>query len=169
MILGSLVVLRHAKSAYPVGVVDHDRPLNDRGRRDARAAGIWLNQHRHIWGENIPKILVSTAVRAQETWALVSQEFNAPHLNESKIYEAAISTLIDLVNEDISSGKDVLIIGHNPGLEQLALFLSQEHVTPERESAAVKFPTSAIAVLEVLDTSWSQSSARLSRFVVPRG
>jgi phosphohistidine phosphatase len=161
--------MRHAKSAYPLDVPDHYRPLNDRGRRDARVAGIWLDQHRDIWQGQIPRVLVSTALRTQETWALVSEHFDVPHQDESKIYEAAMSTLIGLVDQDIRSGQHVLIVGHNPGLEHLALFISQTHVTPERESAAVKFPTSGIAVIEFLDTQWSDSSARITSFVVPRG
>ena len=169
MTLGSLVLMRHAKSAYPLGVHDHDRPLNERGQRDARAAGVWLDQHRHIWRDQIPKVLVSTALRAQQSWALVNEHFDVPHQNESKIYEATISTLIDLVDQDISSGQDVFIVGHNPGLEHLALFISQKHVTPERNIAAEKFPTSGIAVVEILDTHWSDTSARLTSFVAPRG
>ena len=169
MRLGSLVLMRHAKSSYPLGVADHDRPLNERGRRDAHAAGIWLAENQGIWQGASRKILVSSAQRAQETWSIASQTFNGEHRDEPRIYEAAVSTLISLVDVDIRNGTDVMLVGHNPGLEELALFLTSFHVTQPRSIAEAKFPTSGSAVLKILDESWSDTSAVLESFAVPRG
>jgi len=168
MALGSLVLMRHAKSDYPPGVHDHERPLNGRGRRDAVTAGIWFDQNRDIWHGHQPKVFVSTARRAQETWERVSRSFMVTHKNEPSIYEAATSTLIDLVHQDIVEGFDVLVVGHNPGIQDLALFLSQQQPSHSRSQLSAKYPTCAIAVLEILDAHWSDSSARVSSFIVPR-
>ena len=169
MQLGSLVLMRHAKSSYPAGVADHDRPLNNRGERDAHAAGIWLSENQDIWQGNSRKVLVSSALRAQQTWKIAAGSFQVDHRDEPRIYEAAVSTLISLVDIEIRNGTDVLLVGHNPGLEELALFLTRHQITPARMIAEAKFPTSGIAVLRILDESWSDASAVLESFTVPRG
>lgn len=164
--LGSLVLMRHAKSAYPSGVPDHDRPLNDRGIRDANAAGQWLAQALEL---SKFKILVSTANRAQQTWGLASQSMSVDHSSDQRIYEAAVSTLIDLVAFDISQGTDVLLVGHNPTFEDLALFLTEGNPSSGRSQIEMKYPTCGIAVLKVIDANWSNSSAVIEHFEVPRG
>ena len=169
MQLGSLVLMRHAKSSYPVGVADHDRPLNDRGQRDAAAAGTWLTENQAIWQGVSRKVLISSAHRAQQTWAIASEEFDVDHQDEPRIYEASVSTLISLVDVDIHNGVDVLLVGHNPGLEEMALFLTQFQKTPARSMAAEKFPTCGIAVLRIRDNTWSNTSAIFESFIVPRG
>ncbi|MFA7323808.1 MAG: histidine phosphatase family protein [Candidatus Nanopelagicales bacterium] len=170
MALGTLVLLRHAKSAYPAGVADHDRPLNERGRDDARAAGVWLREHRDsVLGIN-PAVLVSTAKRAQATWRLAGTELSdIAAQTQLRLYEASVSTLVDVVAPFIEAGRSILVVAHNPGLEQLAGFLTSGHDNEARQRLLGKFPTCGIAVLSMLDAQWSDTSAELIEFAVPRG
>lgn len=162
----TLVLLRHAKSAYPTGVADHDRPLAPRGRREAALAGDWLRT-------NLPAIdavLCSTAVRARET--LAHTAIDAPTRYTERLYDATVGTVIDEIN---GVGDDVavlLLVAHEPTMAQLALGLSRaEHAnTDAAERISTKFPTSAMAVLR-FTRDWKDAelgSAELAAFHVPR-
>lgn len=170
MSYGRLVLMRHAKSAYPVGVPDHDRPLSERGVGDVRAAREWFaGTGRAFLGEE-PTVLVSSALRTQQSWEGIRSAIPSADVHQSPgIYEAAVSTLIDLCSGPVLSGRHTLVIGHNPGLELLGDFLADpdESVLSWRERE--KYPTSAILVLELKDESWANASARATAFVVPRG
>ncbi|WP_158884471.1 SixA phosphatase family protein [Amycolatopsis anabasis] len=155
-----LVLLRHAKSAWPDGVPDFERPLNDRGRRDAPAAGRWLR-------ENLPGldlVLCSTAVRARQTWDLVAGELgHAPEVrHDDRLYAAATTTLLTVARELPGSARTVLIIAHNPGLEDLVSVLT---------NTDGQLKTSSIAVLTG-SGDWSATApgrATLTAFTTPRG
>lgn len=155
-----LVVLRHAKSAWPNGVPDSDRPLADRGRRDAPAAGHWLRDH-------VPAIdvaLCSPALRARQTWTLVSAELAAPpdlH-HERRLYGASPEDLLALVRDLPGGARTVVIVGHNPGLEGfVGLLTGTEH----------ELKTSAVVVLAG-SGPWGSAGpgwARLDAAATPRG
>ena len=152
--------MRHAKSDYPAGVADHDRPLNARGRRDAGVAGEWLSDHagRLVIGDLT--VLVSSAERAQQTWAIAGRGLPARVSTEPRVYEASVSTVIDLAATQASG--TVLIVGHNPTLEQCVRHLAQR-------ADDVVMKTCAIAVLELDDSgSWGSGSAVLSELHTPR-
>jgi phosphohistidine phosphatase len=171
-----VIVMRHAKSDYPWGVSDHDRPLNERGRRDAPAAGRWLDEH-VAWPEDAaPLILVSTARRAQSTWALAAGELSARWEaatveDEPRIYEAGPRMLHELLEEAAERSDTVILVGHNPGMASVidALALAE----PATWEATSKFPTSAIAVLSagarLADALRRDHAFRVSAFAVPRG
>ena len=171
-----LILVRHAKSDYPCGVDDHDRPLNERGRRDAPAVGRWLAEQ-ITWSEgDEPVALVSTATRAQLTWGLASAELGdrwqeVPVIGEARIYEAPVSALLDVVREAGRKSRLVVLVGHNPGLAGLVLYLAADDAL--RREATAKFPTSAIAVLEaeqpLAEAVDMPGSMRVSAFAVPRG
>jgi phosphohistidine phosphatase len=171
-----LVLIRHAKSDYPWGVVDHDRPLNERGRRDAPALGAWLDTHVSWAAGSAPVVRISTARRAQLTWGLVRTRLSdrwdvADVADEPRIYEAGIGTLRDVIASTPSARRTLLIVGHNPGLADLILSLC---IADDRRAAATaKFPTSAIAVLETdlpLGAAVREARAfRVTEFAVPRG
>ncbi len=164
-----LVLMRHAKSAYPAGVPDHDRPLSERGLRDLQAARRWFaGQGTTLIGER-PTVLVSTALRAQMTWQGVEAELPAAVVEVTpKVYEAAVSTLIDLCAPSIDRGQHTLIVGHNPSVEALAEFIADPARSVAEWNQRDKYPTAAIAVLELDDDSWAQDSARVASFIVPR-
>jgi phosphohistidine phosphatase len=165
----TLVLLRHAKSAWPEGMADHERPLNARGERDAKAVGEWLE-------ENVPDVglvLCSTAARTRRTWAIVSAQLSGvPVVRfESDVYLGTTRTLLDLVRGTEDDVSKLLVIGHNPGMQSLALSLAGDGDERGLERAAEKFPTSGLAMLGV-PGRWKdvgEGSARLLAFAVPRG
>jgi phosphohistidine phosphatase len=162
----SLVLLRHAKSAYPNGVPDHDRPLAQRGVREAALAGDWLRA-------NLPAIdavLCSTATRARET--LARSGIDAPVRYVERLYGATPGTVIEQINHVSDDVSTLLVVGHEPTISEVAIILASadgtDTVAMERISA--KYPTSAIAVLRI-DGRWEQvepGSAALVDFHVPR-
>lgn len=164
----TLVLLRHAKSDYPPGIPDHDRPLAARGRRDAPAAGAWLAAH----CPTPDRVLVSSAQRAQETWALAAPEVGScgTVVTEPRIYEAAGSTLAALVSNLPSDDRTVVMVGHNPGLEDLAAALVRGGDAQAQRRMREKYPTNGIAVLQSTG-EWSDlvHGADLVDFVAPRG
>lgn len=167
-----LVLVRHAKSDYPWGVSDHDRPLNDRGHRDAPALGRWLDEH-VTWTDAGPLIIVSSARRAQQTWsaaatALSSRWDDLETREEPRVYEADVRTLLHVLS-DAGAASSILMVGHNPGLWQLIDNLAVEDAL--KEEALEKFPTSAVAVLDRDEDSAAMRSGsfHVTAFAVPRG
>jgi phosphohistidine phosphatase len=159
----TLVLLRHAKSAYPTGVSDHDRPLAPRGVREAGLAGEWLRL-------NLPavqQILCSTATRARET--LSHSGISAPVRYVQRLYGAAVTTVIDEIGTVADDVTTLLVVGHEPTMSEVALQLAgSDSVAAQR--IAAKFPTSALAVLEV-PHGWQglkRGAAALVDFRVPR-
>jgi phosphohistidine phosphatase len=139
----TLVLLRHAKSDWDGEEPDVERPLAPRGRREAPEAGRWL-------AANLPVLelaVVSPAVRAQQTWQLVLAELAEPPpaRTDERIYAASRQTLLDVVRELPEETAAALVVGHNPGLEELVRVLTGE---------LVPMPTSAVAVIDV-PGSWS--------------
>ncbi|HET6729423.1 MAG TPA: histidine phosphatase family protein [Jiangellaceae bacterium] len=159
----TLILLRHAKSAWPDGVADSQRPLAKRGRRDAPAAGRWLRER-----DLAPEIaLVSSARRAVETFELVAAELPVrPRETVTDAgYGASVGDLLDLVRGLTDDVVSALVVGHNPGIGRLADILDES----ERSTGA--FPTSALAVFDV-GGHWAgvdPGAARLVAFAVPRG
>lgn len=154
----TLVLLRHAKSSYPEGVRDHDRPLNERGEREAPVAG-------HLLAERVKDIdlaLVSTARRAQQTWAAAEPPLSVrQRLDHDDLYLANSERLLTLVRGLPDSASTVVLVGHNDGLEELASLLTGEPVT---------LKTSTFAIVASVDawTSWRGGSTSLLEVVVAR-
>jgi phosphohistidine phosphatase len=140
-----LVLLRHAKSDWSEDVDDVARPLGRRGRRQAPQAGRWLS----TGVERIDLAVVSPAARAWSTWELASAELTgAPDPRaDDRVYAASADQLLAVVRELPDDLGTVLLVGHNPGLEDLVMRLTDEWVP---------MPTSAIAVLE-LPGSWASA------------
>jgi phosphohistidine phosphatase len=170
-----LVLLRHAKSAWPPDVPDHERPLARRGERDAPVMGHWLRTAGHV----PDRVLCSTARRARETWELAQPGLGAspPVRFEDRVYGASAPMLLDLVHRAPGAAKTLLIVGHDPGIPELAFMLAgaaaaSSGTVPRAtvDRMKTKFPTAAIAVLE-LTGNWDQlgpGAARLTGFVTPR-
>jgi phosphohistidine phosphatase len=174
-----LVLFRHAKSAWP-DVADHDRPLARRGQRDAPVIGSWLREA----GLVPDRVLCSTARRARETWQLARTGLDAapPVAFERGVYEEPAAGLLTLIRGAPAGVGTLLVVGHNPALEDLALMLaaaaSADEPSPPPGAAVPdalqrmreKFPTAAVAVLEFAGT-WRELApgrARLTAFVTPR-
>jgi phosphohistidine phosphatase len=166
----TLLLLRHAKSDYPTGVPDHERPLAPRGEREAKLAGDWLRAH----APAVNAVLCSTATRTRET--LARTRIDAPVNFVDRLYDATPGAVIEEINSVESRfGPDVgtlLVIGHEPAMSSLALGLATADGsnTTAAERISTKFPTSAIAVLRTGEP-WHQlglSGAALVGFHVPR-
>jgi phosphohistidine phosphatase len=131
----TLIVLRHAKAVAGLGIPDIDRALNDRGRRDAAAAGEWLRAQELVPG----LVLCSTATRTRETLARLGVEAGVSF--ESGIYDNDPDVLLGLVNQVPDDVERLLLVGHNPSVHQFVHDLTGE--------APDAFPTCALAVVEV--------------------
>jgi len=162
----TLVLLRHAKSAYPRGVGDHERPLSGRGRRDAPVAGRLIAQH-VPW---IATALVSTAVRTQQTWDLAAPALQVDDKRDMpELYLASADAMLARLRDE--TGPSVIVVAHNPGTEVLAERLTRNTSSPDYRQMVAKFPTAAFAVLTSDEpwAHWGLGSARLEAFVVARG
>jgi phosphohistidine phosphatase len=162
----TLILMRHAKSDYPNGVVDHDRPLAARGIREAGLAGDWLRTH----VPSIDLVLCSSATRTRQT--LERTGVSAPVTYSERLYGASAGTMIDEINQVGDDVATLLVVGHEPTMSNVALGLAD----PDRsdsgaaERIAIKYPTSAIAVLRV-PAGWAGlqlSGAELTDFHIPR-
>ncbi|MET9763300.1 histidine phosphatase family protein [Streptomyces sp. NPDC006372] len=168
--LRRLAVLRHAKSAWPVDVADHERPLAPRGRRDAPAAGRALAE-----ADCLPDLaLCSTAERARRTWDLAAAQWGTPPpvRYDRRLYAANPAGLLAVVHEVSAEVETLLLIGHNPGVEELVLALAGDGLDDTLERVRTKFPTSAIAVLSWHGPTWRDlvpGSALLTSVTVARG
>jgi phosphohistidine phosphatase len=167
-----LLVLRHGKSDWPAGVADHDRPLGRRGIRDSGAAGRWLVEQ-----DDTPDLVwCSTARRTRETWDNLAAELADGGTScdvrfVDEVYAAGVDNLLEVLRGSPAKARRVLLVGHNPGVQDLTLLLAARGSEDARALAETKFPTSGLAILDV-DSSWPdlhEGGATLTDFVVPRG
>lgn len=163
-----LMLLRHAKSNWPTGVADRDRPLATRGREAAPVMGRYLAEELLL----PDLVLISPAKRTVETWGLVAPmlpERPGTHL-EPRIYEAKTERLLHVVQETEPHVRALLMIGHNPGFEDLAALLAGHGDRYAAARMAQKYPTCGLAVLDFAVEDWRDVAARggrLDRFVTP--
>lgn len=165
----TLTLLRHAKSGWDDPVArDFDRPLNPKGQRAAAMVG----RHMKALGLAFDHVIASPAVRVTETLEQVRQGYGgdlAP-VWDQRIYLASTATLLDVVH-DLPAGADhVLLVGHNPGLEELVLLLVPDD-DALRDEVAIKFPTATLAEMTFETARWDAvkaGGAKLTRFVRPR-
>jgi phosphohistidine phosphatase len=162
-----LFLLRHAKSSWEdPELADHDRPLAPRGRRAAKL----IAKHLRRQGIAPELVLCSSAARTRETLELIAPALGeaAPVRVEDELYAAPEQVLLERLRAVEDSVESLLLIGHNPGVQQLALLLagSGEMVG----APARKYPTAALATLE-FNGRWhelGEGSAELTAFVTPK-
>jgi phosphohistidine phosphatase len=164
----TLLLLRHAKSGYPDGVADHERPLAPRGIREAGLAGDWIRTQ----APAVDAVLCSTATRTRET--LARTRIDAPTEFVDRLYDSTPGLTLDVINGlDTRFDFDVktlLVVGHEPTTSELALGLAADGDQAAVEQMAMKYPTSAIAMLRAAEP-WSRlglCGATLVAFHVPR-
>jgi phosphohistidine phosphatase len=174
----TLLVLRHAKSAYPEDTPDFDRPLAPRGLRDAVTVGTWIRDQGLL-----PDLAVcSAAVRARQTWDVLSDQFPGDDEDpgmvryDPRLYQASPGDLIGIIQETPPGVAILALVGHNPTVADLVHLMAGEHGPAAH--AVGSFPTSALAVIGVrrawaragpgcgsLDDYWTPKGGS----VVPRG
>lgn len=167
----TLTLLRHAKSGWNDPVArDFDRPLNDRGRRAAQTMG----RHMRALGLVFDCVVASPAVRVIETLAEVGEGYGKAIEPEwdRRIYLASGMTLLDVVMSLPEDADRVLMVGHNPGLEDLALMLVPDAAGDDlRDALETKYPTATLAEMTLDIDRWADAAAgaaTLDRFVRPR-
>lgn len=145
-----LILTRHAKSAWEDPVIgDHDRPLNGRGRRAAKALGDWLASR----GYDPEEVLCSTARRTQETWEGIESAVleTRPVLRlERGLYQASADQMLTVLKT--ATLNTVMMIGHNPGIGALAAMLPAR---PPMDPDFRRFPTAATLVIDFTADSWA--------------
>jgi phosphohistidine phosphatase len=162
-----LHLLRHAKSSWRDDVEDHARPLNKRGRAAARRVG--LNLPPAV--PPIDLVLCSSALRTRQTLDLVVAGF-APApvcVIEDGLYLADCERLVDRLQQLDEGCRNVMLIGHNPGLHDLAIRLADPDTAAARALLSGKFPTAARASFGI-ETPWAQLGRgrhRVAAYVPP--
>jgi len=160
-----LGLFRHAKSDWQdPRARDFDRPLNERGRRGAAIMGKHVRDHGVRW----ERMLSSPAIRCAETIEIACQAAGQPVAVQwdRRIYLASSVTLADLLREQSGDPASILMVGHNPGLEDLIFDLvPDDGSSPLRDVVEEKFPTASFAVLELDIESWADLKDRCGRLV----
>ena len=122
-----LLILRHAKSSWDSSALtDFDRPLSSRGIRDATRLGVWLATH-----SRQPELaLCSAAERARQTANLVLSPVADERLDfRESLYLAGLATLVNSIREQADSLDRLMLVGHNPGMDQLLIYLCKDEIT----------------------------------------
>jgi phosphohistidine phosphatase len=165
-----LVLLRHAKSSQgSARQDDHERAIHPRGERAAAAVGVFLAQE----GVRPELVLCSSARRTLETWRRVGRELGGdPELSiERELYLAPAPALLERLRRVDDAVSCVLVVGHNPGTEDLARALAGRGDAQALAQLREKFPTAAVADLRIRSHRWSDLApgvAELRSFATPK-
>lgn len=164
-----LTILRHAKSSWAdPGMDDFSRPLNERGRSDARRLGEEFKRRGFAFG----LVLASPALRVRQTLEGVAEGLGElPITFDEAIYLATEGTLFDLIQSTPAEIGSLLVVGHNPGLERLVVDLSLDDERGLRARASAGLPTGAAALLELPIEDWHdarRASALFADLILPR-
>ena len=166
----TLSLLRHAKSSWDdAGIEDIDRPLNSRGRKAAPAMGAWIAAN----GIKPDLVLCSTAARTRETLALLLPSWKPkPEVRYDKaLYLAELEGLLALIAATPAAVGHLMIVGHNPGLHDVATGFSNAGDKDLRTCLTDKFPTAGLAVITFEAPAWdkiARRKGRLIHFMTPR-
>ncbi len=166
----TLTLLRHAKSAWDDPAArDFDRPLNRKGRRAACLIGAEMRER----GLAFDRVIASPAARVVETLADVGQAYGEPirAYYDQRLYLASVATLLDTVHGADDDAQRLLLVGHNPGLERLAMLLTRDDGDGLRGKLSVKYPTAAIVEIGLPVDRWRDVAAgtgRVMLFIRPR-
>ncbi|UPK01999.1 histidine phosphatase family protein [Bradyrhizobium sp. 170] len=173
-----LMLLRHAKTEHhaPSGH-DQDRRLDERGRLDAAAIGTWIGRHPPL----PDAVLVSTAVRAQQTWEIacdamkdaVRERLPKPQVEWlDELYGAEPAQLLRIIRmAEVTDPARLMLIGHNPGMHELALMLAGGGDAAAKKSLEDNLPTAGLAILDFAIEDWNEVAFRrgkLVRFTSPK-
>ena len=173
-----LMLLRHAKTEHdaPSGH-DQDRRLDERGRLDAAAIGTWIGRHPPL----PDAVLVSTAVRAQQTWEIARDAMKDAVREQAaaatgRIARRTLRRRADAASADhplaeVTDPARLMLIGHNPGMHELALMLAGSGDAAAKKSLEDNLPTAGLAILDFAIDDWNDVAFRrgkLVRFTSPK-
>jgi phosphohistidine phosphatase len=163
-----LTLLRHAKAAQPLpGQKDFDRGLTERGCNDAARIGKLLP------GLGLDLALVSSAARTVETWRIASGSLEPqPQARiERELYMCRPAQLIKRLQAVPATSHSIIVVGHNPCMQEVALWLAGKAKGPQISQMREKYPTAALATFRLETADWAELSPEtvsLERFTVPR-
>jgi len=166
------MLFRHAKTETdsPSGQ-DVDRRLDDRGRHDSALMGAWLNSH----PPHPDMVCVSTAVRTRQTWDLIAAAMPSvkpvvEHIEE--LYVAELPEILTVIRDAaVHDPRQLMLIGHNPGLHEMALGLIKDGDPAGRKALAGNLPTGSLVVIDFAIENWNDIAFRsgtLATFVSPK-
>jgi phosphohistidine phosphatase len=165
-----LMLVRHA-TAEPanLGESDEARPLTAEGCNDAATIGAYLAAHTF----RPDRVLVSPAMRAQDSWRQIAAALcSAPEaVFDKRIYNATAQTLVRVITEVPDRAQSLMLVGHNPGLHELALLLLATGDIDTRERLRENLPTCGVAIVDFALDSWHKlhpRAGRLERFISPK-
>lgn len=162
-----LTLIRHAKSSWgDASLSDFDRPLNERGLRDAPRMGAYLKERGFPAAD---QILSSPALRAKTTAEIIAHALGTDHGSirlEARVYEASLVSLYRIVREFDDAAAHIIMVGHNPGLAGLASTLDPQFV-----GDGEKYPTCGVAHIELAAARWADvrnGCAHHTEFIFPK-
>jgi phosphohistidine phosphatase len=165
-----LLLFRHAKATRSGhGIEDRSRALVDRGRKDSATIGAYLAADALV----PDRVIVSPAVRTQETWKFAAPEFRTvvdAHMAE-QLYDATPAAIMAVIKQTPPSVHSLLIIAHNPGLHELAQMLVVSGNANARAQLKEKLPTAGLIIIEFAFDDWRElrrESGRLERYITPK-
>lgn len=163
-----LMLFRHAHAERPDDLIDHQRPLSDDGRNQARRMGAYLAAQ----GLRPDLVIVSTAVRTRQTWdeASAAGAGAGERRDEPRVYESGAGDLLEVLREQDAGLRSVMLVGHNPGMERLAAWLVGEGDPAALARLQREFVTAGLAVIDFPGDDWKAldvQSGRLERFETP--
>lgn len=163
----TLTILRHAKAESGSATQDdHDRALTERGQVAATAIGNFMARHHMAFD----LVLCSTSRRTRQTFDQLQIEPAPPVEYSERLYLASANEIISVLAQTPVAVKDMLLIGHNPGLQQLCLKLSKHGDEDLIDTMAIKFPTCALATIAIGE-NWQdvlQPNGELLEFLTPK-
>ncbi len=165
-----LFLFRHAKSSWDQpDLTDHDRPLNDRGINAASLMGTEMAKRALA-----PELVVcSTSRRTRQTldlW-LAASKIKPDIIFAENLYHASPSVMLDIVKKTTGTYRGLMLLGHNPGMEQFAMQLSADLSSKSAKAMMEKFPTAALAVFDLPNKNWADTepgTGELISYLMPR-
>ena len=170
MTMRRLLLFRHAKAERSEpGMEDRSRKLIERGRKDAARIGAYMASHALV----PDRVMASPSARTQETWKFAAAAFR-PGPTEAaveRLYDATANDILEVIKHAPASAHTLLIVGHNPGLHELAVMLVASGDIETREQLREKLPTSGLVIIDFAFDEWAKlhpQSGRLERFITPK-
>ena len=165
-----LILFRHAKAEpSEPGLEDRARGLIERGRKDAARIGAYMKSHALV----PDRVVISPAARTQETWKITAAAFRpAPGAaSADQLYDATPHAIFAVIKDAPVAAHTLMVVGHNPGLHEVALMLIASGDIDARERLREKLPTAGLVIIDFAFDDWSKlhpQSGRLERFVSPK-
>lgn len=170
MTMRRLLLFRHAKAERSEpGMEDRSRKLIERGRKDAARIGAYMASH----ALTPDRVMTSPSSRTQETWKFAAAAFRPEPAGTSveRLYDASAHDILEVIKAAPASAHTLLIVGHNPGLHEVALMLVASGDIETREQVREKLPTSGLVIIDFAFDEWAKlhpQSGRLERFITPK-